>query len=655
MNTDQAPNDNRRSLHNRHSTARLVAVLLLAAFLTVGRPVSGRAADPPWAGPPTYSTFLGGSSWEEGHGLAVDEQGAVYVVGRTASPDFPTTAGAFDTTGGSIDAFVVKFAPGGERLEYATLLGGSGDDSAYAVAVEGGIAYIVGETWSTNFPSTPGSSGESDAFVVALNETGSGVLYATLLGGSDEDAGYGIAVEDGSAYVAGITYSEDAQQGDAFVARLDEGGGVVYNTSLAGSDVDAGFAVAVRAGEAYVAGETSSRNFPASGYRGNRDAFLVRLTTSGSLSSATLLGGTGDESALGVVLDETGEAYITGWTDSADLPLAGGSYSGGGDAFVAAVSPAGALDWAAYLGGSGADEGQGIAVDASGKLHLAGVTGSADFPVTAGAYQGQLGGGRDAFLLSLEPIAGGVPALAYATYLGGLGNDAGLSLAPNRQGAPSVTGSTRSADFPTSAVTLDGELMGTQDGFVSAWTAGGPALTATPVPTAAPTGLPGDTPGATAPPVTPQPGETETQSPEISTASSTPVPSQSPASPSPAAQIPTNPPGDRQDATSAPDLAAAPPATLLPPPGSTAAPSSAGSVTATPGGPAAGAAATGSSAPQGGGSQPAGNEPDGAPVGPWVWAAAVVVAGAGAAGGWLLVRRRQARGNADRDDETRAN
>jgi len=164
-----------------------------------------------------YATFLGGSDYDDGYGIAVDGAGAAYVTGWTSSADFPTTAGAWDTGhNGDLDAFVVKMNADGSGLLYGTFLGGSLDDYGCDIAVDGaGAAYVTGYTWSADFPTTAGAwdtghNGVPDAVVVQLNADGSGLAYATFLGGSDYDVGYGIAVDGaGAAYVTGDTYSTD--------------------------------------------------------------------------------------------------------------------------------------------------------------------------------------------------------------------------------------------------------------------------------------------------------------------------------------------------------------------------------------------------------------------------------------------------------------
>ncbi len=243
-----------------------------------------------------YSTYLGGSidsaaGYTIGSGIAVDSLGNAYVAGYTGSTFFPTTQGAYQTThgGGSFDAFVTKLNPAGTALVYSTFLGGNGFDYAYSIAVDSsGNAYVTGTTGYsyTTFPRTPGAfqidfgSGANDAFVTKLNTTGSGLIYSTLLGGSGNEIGFGIAVDStGNAHVVGNTESTDfpvsdgAFQtsygggrfgGDVFVTKLNSTGtGLIYSTYLGGSEKDIGFGISVdSAGNAHVIGTTSSSNFP---------------------------------------------------------------------------------------------------------------------------------------------------------------------------------------------------------------------------------------------------------------------------------------------------------------------------------------------------------------------------------------------------------
>jgi hypothetical protein len=192
-----------------------------------------------------YSTYLGGSGDESPFDLAVDFSGNAYVPGATSSIDFPTTAGAFQTSfaGGKHDGYVTKINPTGSGLVYSTYLGGSGNDFAGAVRVDGrGNAYVPGQTSSTDFPTTTNAfqntygGGNSDAFVTKLNPTGSGLVFSSYLGGSGDDgsAGSGTGVDRlGNMYVYGFTNSTDFPiTEDAFQTQYAGGNSDAFITKI---------------------------------------------------------------------------------------------------------------------------------------------------------------------------------------------------------------------------------------------------------------------------------------------------------------------------------------------------------------------------------------------------------------------------------------
>jgi hypothetical protein len=446
-----------------------------------------------------YSTYLGGSGMEVGRDIAVDGAGTAYVTGETYFGDFPTTAGAVQTTyAGEFDAFVTKLDATGSGLVYSTYLGGSDSDFAVRIAVDGaGSAYVTGFTRSTDFPTTAGTAqtthaGEFDAFVSKLDSTGSGLVYSTYLGGSDTDVGFGVAVDGaGSAYVMGYTASTDfptitgaAQitsaggSFDAFVSKLDStGSGLVYSTYLGGSDTDVGRGIAVDgAGSAYVAGYTASTNFPTTAeaaqttHGGVFDAFVTKLDATGSaLVYSTFLGGNGSDGGLDMALDDVGSAYVTGETHFGDFPTTAGAVqttrAGEFDAFVTKLDATGSgLVYSTYLGGSDTDVGRGIAVDGVGSAYVAGYTRSTDFPTTAEAVQTTHGGGvYDAFVTKLDATGSG---LVYSTYLGGSDYDAGEGIAVGT-GSAYLTGDTNSTNFPTTARATQTTYAGSGDAFVA--------------------------------------------------------------------------------------------------------------------------------------------------------------------------------------------
>lgn len=389
-----------------------------------------------------YATYLGGSSWDWANAIAVDGIGNAYVTGSTDSADFPTSPGAFDSSlAGSRDVFVAKLNATGDVLLYATYLGGSDpyyfSESGYAIAVDpSGAAYVAGETWQPDFPTTPGAfdttynggSGYGDAFVAKLNATGTALDYATFLGGYDGDSGRGIALREGSAFVTGFTRSpnfpttagafDTSQNGtyDSFVVKLNPAGSALaYATFIGGGDHDTSYGIAVDAvGNAYAAGYSRSSNFPVTpgaydtSYNGGDwgDATVVQLNSDGTaLTYATYLGGSGNESCQAITIDGDGQAYVTGWTQSSDFPTTldayDASHNGGDDVFVTKLEAGGtSLAYATYLGGAANDVGSGIAVGAGG-IYIAGSTDSSDFPTIPGAFDTSYGGGDDAIVAKL--------------------------------------------------------------------------------------------------------------------------------------------------------------------------------------------------------------------------------------------------------------
>jgi hypothetical protein len=448
-----------------------------------------------------YSTSLGGSGDDAGLRLAVDAAGNAYVTGSTNSSDFPTTAGAGQTTLASTgDAFVTKLNPTGSGIVYSTYLGGSGQEDGLGIAVDAaGNAYVTGLTDSSDFPTTaaavqPTFAGVADAFVTKLDPTGSALVYSTTLGGSGFDRGFGIAVDaSGNAYVMGLTNSVDfpttagAVQPtlaggwfDAFVTKLNPtGSALVYSTFHGGDGFDCSFGIAVdAAGSAYVTGLTDSRNFPTTAgafqttIGGSSDAFVTKLNPAGSaLVYSTYLGGSGQDEGLGIAVDRADSAYVTGRTGSANFPTTVGAFrttiGGPGDAFVTKLNPAGsALVYSTAVGGSDFDRGFGIAVDAAGSAYVTGETFSSDFPTTAGAFQTTFAGVEDVFVTKVDPTGS---ALVYSTYLGGSGYDLGSGIAvdalPNANAY--VAGLTASADFPTTPGAFQATFGGGVDAFVA--------------------------------------------------------------------------------------------------------------------------------------------------------------------------------------------
>lgn len=377
-----------------------------------------------------YATFLGGSDADVANGVRVDSNGNPYIVGSTLSTDFPTASPLQALPGGGLDAFVTKLTPDGRNLVYSTYLGGSADDFANALALGPvGRAYVVGTTLSTNFPTVAPlqstRAGTNDAFVSYLNQTGSALTFSTYFGGNGEDYANGIATDAaGAAYIAGATASTNLSVGavvqpsyggglfDAFVAKLTPGGAsVAYSTYVGGGGRDEGLAVTVdTTGAAHLVGYTQSSNFPTSfgAYQsarsGSSDAFVSKVNPGGSaFVYSTLLGGTGNDRALGVATDPQGTTFVAGYTDSTDFPNVSAlqlqNNGGATDGVVARFNPLGALLYSTYYGGSGADRATAIGSNSVGEVSVVGNTTSANLATSPLAVYKIRPGSQDAFVL----------------------------------------------------------------------------------------------------------------------------------------------------------------------------------------------------------------------------------------------------------------
>jgi len=395
-----------------------------------------------------YSTYLGGGDTDVGTGIAVDSAGAAYVTGRTQSTDFPPQD-QFQLDQPAGDAFVTKLDPdvgGAVTLAYSTYLGGASPDDARGIAVDSnGAAYVTGGTSSTAFPTQDPYQTDQmgpDAFVTKVNPDPGGatavtLAYSTYLGGagggSDADAGQGIAVDsNGAAYVVGSTettnfptsnqFQTDQPSNDAFVTKLNTDFGsavtLAYSTYLGGGGDDFGNAIAVDSGNAaYVTGQTGSSNFPTQdpfqadqpGY----DVFVTKLDPftgfAVTLAYSTYLGGGLDEAGTGIAVDSTRAAYLTGYTDSTNFPTQDPFQTDNPtvrDAYATKVSPdAGGpltLGYSTYLGATDNTEAHGIAVDGSGAAaYVTGQTSATDFPTQDEFQADPADGTFDAFVTRL--------------------------------------------------------------------------------------------------------------------------------------------------------------------------------------------------------------------------------------------------------------
>jgi hypothetical protein len=373
-------------------------------------------------------------------------------------------------------------------LVYCGFIGGIGDDGGWAIAVDGdGSIYVAGETASTetSFPVTVGpdltyNGFDRDAFVVKVNPTGTALIYAGYIGGTGNDYGMGIVVDnDHNAYITGFTGSTEASfpvtigpdltangVEDGFVAKVNAAGtGLVYAGFIGGGLWDKAYSIAVDSdGAAYVTGSVGSDqgSFPVKGgpdltFNGVDDAYVAKVSPAGdTLLYCGYIGGANWDLGRGIEVDNTGAAYIVGETNSteANFPVLVGpdlTYNGGDrDAFVAKVNPAGTrLIYTGYIGGSSGDYGRALALDGTGAVYIAGQTIStqASFPVLVGPDLTYNGGAYDAFAVKVNPAG---TALVYAGYIGGDQDDNGRGIAVDSSGAAYIIGETGSGQnsFP---------------------------------------------------------------------------------------------------------------------------------------------------------------------------------------------------------------
>jgi PKD domain-containing protein/beta-propeller repeat-containing protein len=455
------------------------------------------------------STLLGGSKNDGCNDIVIDNTGCAYITGYTynGTTNFPTTPGAINTThnGGQYDVFVCKISADGTKLLYSTFLGGSGGESGQSIAIDNtGCAYITGYTYNstTNFPTTPGAintthndnDGEKDVFVCKISADGTDLLYSTLLGGSGDDNAVSIAINNtGYAYITGTTYdsttdfpttpgaintTHNGGLYDVFVCMINiDATELLYSTLLGGSGADTVSDIVIDdSGCAYITGTTydSTTDFPSTpgaintthndDGSGKNDVYVSKISADGTeLLYSTFLGGSSEDVGEGIVIDNKGSVYISGYTydSTTDFPTTPGAINktknennGDSNVFVCKISADGtALQYSALFGSSYADTTYDLALDGSGCVYTIGITAirSSDFPTTPGAINETLmdkAGGEAVFICKIS--ADGTE-MEYSTLIGGTGSDFGCCTAVNDLGSVYVAGCTPDSitDFPT--------------------------------------------------------------------------------------------------------------------------------------------------------------------------------------------------------------
>ena len=397
------------------------------------------------------STYLGGSDYDWGNSLAIAQNGDVYVTGYTGSTDFPTAGAYDPSWNGGTDVFVSKLSPDLTSLLASTYLGGQAEESGRSLAIgTGGEVYVTGWTESTNFPTTAGAydtsfnGGYTDVFVSRFNADLASLEASTFLGGSAvlekgiDEEGRSLALgANGTVYVTGYTFSSNFPttagaydpswngSKEVFVSRLSPDlTSLMASTFLGGSWLEEGRSLAIGAGGAvYVTGWTASSDFPTtagaydSSFSGGSDVFVSRLNADlTSLEASTYLGGSGGgQEATSLTIGAGETVYVAGRTGSYDFPTTDGAYdtsfNGGWDVFVSRLNAdLTSLEASTFLGGSDTDEGLSLALGGDGTVYVTGFTVSSDFPTTPGAYDPSFNGGEsDVFVSRLDANLSGSP------------------------------------------------------------------------------------------------------------------------------------------------------------------------------------------------------------------------------------------------------
>jgi len=435
--------------------------------------------------PLVYSTFLGEAWQEGGSSVTVDSAGNAYATGNTASVNFPTVPGSYDTSfNGAYDVFLVKLNPSGTGLIFATFLGGSNGEYGPDVTLDfNRNIYVAGETFSNDFPITPGAfdtifgtSGASTGYVTKLNPSASSLLYSTFIGGNSTHL-TSLAVDSGgNAYVTGDTCDLDFPVTPGafdtvlgpcpvpYAVKLNPSGTDLEYATFLGDGITAYGIEVDSLGYAYLTGYTDNAAIPVTPgafdttYNGAMDAFVTKVNQDGSgLVYSSFLGGAANDYGMDITVDVADNAYVTGYTMSAGFPTTPGAYdqthNGFDDVFVVKVNDQGsAILYGTFLGGASGDSGGSIVVDAAGSAYVSGGTGSAGFPTTVETFDDTINGAADVFVTKLDDMGG---TLMYSTFLGGSGIDVAVGIARDSAGFVYVTGTTYSPEFPVSAGAFD--------------------------------------------------------------------------------------------------------------------------------------------------------------------------------------------------------
>jgi hypothetical protein len=489
---------------NRHLkgwTVTIVCALVIGcsgpAIVDDGFLASAENGDPDLRGTEQllFSTFIGTDSWESGRSIACDSDGYSYITGSTTSGSFPTTTGAYDTTfNGSSDAFVAKFSTNGSKLIWSTFIGGTAQDWGETITLDSnGDLIVSGNTRSTDFPTTQGcydntSNGDDDLFVLKLDANGSLIKFATYIGGSDSDYGEHVLDADDNIYISGTTYSSDfpttkdaydrTQNGgsnDLYVTKLKANGSALdYSTYVGGGKEEYSHCPPVVDGNknVYVTGYSSSTDFPMvngcynTSFNAQYDAVVFKLNANGTnLTASTFIGGMYYDHGMTIDINPNGRVVVTGTSTSPDYPVMTGdfdtSHNGYFDITITMFDDD-LVDMihSTFVGGGHEDYTLDIAMDANGTIYMTGFTQSTNFPIKGDCYDNTHNDYRD---IHITRMSADLKTLINSTYLGGVWEDKGISIALDAANDIYITGHAYWSDFPSTSGSYDTTHNGRTD------------------------------------------------------------------------------------------------------------------------------------------------------------------------------------------------
>lgn len=453
--------------------------------------------------PYVFSTYFGGTKYDFSRDMVLDGAGNIYITGFTSSLNFPTTSGVYSRELMSSqwdypDVFVSKFTPNADSLIFSTYIGGLGDDYGEGIALDdSNNIYVTGYTWPVEFPTTENAFQDTaqsgyDAFLFKLDSTGSNLVYSTLIGGTKDD--YGIAIitnNSGEAFITGyftafgnypITDNAFLKTSrgkyDTFITKVNaDGSDLIFSTYLSGTNDDFGQDILLYPdNKVLVCGRTSSSDFLTTPNAVSRDyaandtsnAYISIISQDGStLEYSSFFGGSKEDGAYSIAFDNDYNIYLTGYTESTDLPTTNNAYdrilnydfnlTGNSDAFLVKFTNSGTqIEYSTYFGGTNAERAYSVAVDDNYFAYLAGTTNSPDMEIRGRAVDTTIAGlekTSDALIAKFTPDGS---ELAYSTYLGGSFNEVARAVAVNNEDFTIVaTGMTNSQDFYTYGLNSD--------------------------------------------------------------------------------------------------------------------------------------------------------------------------------------------------------